>query len=129
MIILLVATFLLIYTRQVITRWFKQRCVDGDQGSVGSGRILQYEAYQDPVYVQSVTLASPTLEHHQSLVRNEHYFATLAKQERLINQSHFRPSGHTMKNSPVKTCEDWIYWREPNTDTLVNRSEHPMTEI
>ena len=130
-IILLVATFLLIYTRKVITRWFKQRCVDGDQGSVGSGRILQYEAYQDPAYVQrSVTLARPTLEHHQSLVRNEHYFATLAKQERLINQGCFRPSGLTMKNSPVKTCEDWIYWREPNTDTaLMNNSEHPMTEI
>merc|ERR1711971_78102 len=134
-ILLLVVTLLLIHTRKIITRWFKQRCVEGDRGSLGSGRILQYEAYQDPEYVQQQqrSLARPSLEqheHHQSLVRNEHYFATLAKQERLINQSHFRPSAHTMKNSPVKTCEDWIYWREPNTDTaLMNNSEHPMTEI
>merc|ERR1711971_1168230 len=131
-ILLLGVTILLIHTRKVITRWFKPRCVEGDRGSLGSGRILQYEAYQDPEYVQHQSLAPPSLdqhEHHQSLVRNEHYFATLAKQERLINQSHFRPLGHTIKNSPVKTCEDWIYWREPNTDTLLTRSEHPMTEI
>ena len=136
-ILILGISFLIIYTRKVIISWFKQRCVDrSDQGSLGSGRILQYEPHQDPVYVhqlhqRSVTLGRPshTLDHNQSLVRNEHYFATLAKQERMINQGYFRQSGHTMKNSPVKTCEDWIYWKEPHTDPLINNCEHPLTEI
>ena len=110
--------------------WVKRKFFD-DQSSVSSGRILQYEPYQDPVYIQqkSVTLARPSYNDHQSLVRNEHYFATLAKQERNINQGYLRQQGTSSKSSPVKTCEDWIYWKDPNQDPLLNILENPMTEI
>ena len=131
-IIILVIAFFIIYTRKMLVGWFKRRFFD-DQSSVSSGQILQYEPYQDPVYIhhKNVTLARPSYSLNndsQSLVRNEHYFATLAKQEQIINQGFIRQQqlqNNTMKNSPVKTCEDWIYWKDPNKDPLLN----PMTEI
>ena len=119
-----------------------------DQSSVSSGRILQYEPYQDPIYIEkSLTLARPFLPaaNHQSLVRNEHYFATLATQEQGFSRrtdeqgflkrseltQSFNKKHHTMKNSPVKTCEDWIYWKDPKTDHQMYSSvlENPISEI
>ena len=93
---------------------------------------------QDPDYIQqrSVTLARPSLTNHQSLVRNEHYFATLAKQEgsRTINQGYLRQNLHnnaTKNNkSPIATCEDWIYWKDPKQEEPhLNILENPLTEI
>merc|ERR1712012_355467 len=138
-IIIIVAIFFIIYTRKMIIDWFKRLFTD-DQGSVSSGRILQYETYQDPIYIEkNVTMARPFLPqhqsvHHQSLVRNEHYFATLAKQEQGFLPSHqtlqgFQRKHQTMKNSPVKTCEDWIYWKDPNPEPLIHVLENPISEI
>merc|ERR1719410_1220393 len=137
-VILLVLIFLILYTRKMLVSWFKARFFDSDRGSVNSGRILQYEPYQDPDYIQqrSVTLARPSLTNHQSLVRNEHYFATLAKQEgsRTINQGYLRQNLHnnaTKNNkSPIATCEDWIYWKDPKQEEPhLNILENPLTEI
>ena len=132
-ILILAITFLIVYSRKILISWFKRRFFD-DQSSVSSGRILQYEPYQDPVYIEkTVSLARPSFSlarpaDHQSLVRNEHYFATLASQERNINQGYLRQY-QTTKHSPVKTCEDWIYWKDPHQDPLLRILDKPSTDI
>jgi len=135
-LMILVIAFLIVYSRKILISWFKRRFFD-DQSSVHSGRILQYEPYQDPeVYIEkTASLVRPG--DHQSLVRNEHYFATLAlaeaRQERNINQGYLRQQQQqhyqTTKDSPVKTCEDWIYWKEPKQDPLLRMLEKPSTDL
>ena len=134
-LMILVITFLLVYSRKILISWVKRRFFD-DQSSVSSGRILQYEPYQDPVYIEkTLSLARPSFTRpadHQSLVRNEHYFATLASQERNINQGYLRQHHQhytATKHSPVKTCEDWIYWKDPKQDSLLRMIENPSTDL
>ena len=137
-LMILVITFLIVYSRKILISWIKRRFFD-DQSSVSSGQILQYEPYQDPVYMEkTISLARPGFSRpadHQSLVRNEHYFATLASQERNINQGYLRQQHQhqqyyqTTKHSPVKTCEDWIYWKDPKQDPLLRMLEKPSTDL
>ena len=126
-LMILVIAFLIVYSRKLLISWFKRRFFD-DQSSVHSGRILQYEPYQDPeLYTEkTVSLARPG--DHQSLVRHEHYFATLALAE--ARQAELRPQYYqTTKHSPVKTCQDWIYWKDPQPDPLLRMLENPSTDL